>query len=61
MAFKTYVPGLRLVLYAAHRFATRYQARLSGSLTSEQYTCLVSTIQALADCLALLGETPITP
>jgi len=59
--FKTYIPGLRLVLKTAHRFATRYQSKLSGSLTSEQYTCLVSTIQAIGDCLALLGEPTIAP
>lgn len=56
MALRTYVPGLRLVLYAAHRFATRYQATLSSTLTTEQYTCLLSTITALADCLAVLGQ-----
>jgi len=53
--FRTYVPGLRAVLYAAHRFATRYQARLATTLTTPQYNCLTSTIQAIADCLALLG------
>lgn len=57
--FKTYVPGLRLILYTAHKYATRWQSRLATSLTTEQYTCLVSTIQALADCLALLGEKVI--
>lgn len=56
MAHRTYVPVLRAVLYTAHRYATRWQSRLQGSLTSEQYTCLVSTIQAIADCLALLGQ-----
>lgn len=56
---RTYVPGLRLVLYTAHRFATRYQSKLSLALTSEQYTCLTSTIQAMADCLALLGNPTI--
>lgn len=61
MAFRTYVPALRVVLYAAHRYATRYQSKLSAALTTEQYTCLVSTIQALADCLALLGVEPVEP
>lgn len=59
--FKTYVPGLRFILYAAHRYATRWQSKLAGSLTTEQYTCLVSTIQAIADCLALLGSPTIEP
>lgn len=58
---KTYVYTLRIVLKTAHRYATRYQTQLSGFLTAPQYTCLVSTIQALADCLALLGEQPYNP
>lgn len=53
---KTYVPGLRLILKAAHRYATRYHAQLSVVLTTQQLACLTSTIQALADCLALLGS-----
>lgn len=56
MSFRTYIPGLRLVLKAAHRFGTRYQTQLQGSLTSDQYTCLLSTLNAIADCLVLLGE-----
>jgi len=59
MAIKTYVPGLRAALYIAHAYATRWQSRLHEHLTSEQYTCLVSTIQAIADCLALLGQEEI--
>lgn len=60
MSQKTYEQGLRLVLKAAHRYGTRYQTQLSGTLSSPQYTCLVSVIQAIADCLALLGsEIPI--
>lgn len=61
MSLRTYVPTLRAVLYVAHRFATRYQAQLSEHLTPAQYTCLVSTIAAIADCLALLGPDPIGP
>lgn len=57
--FKTFVPGLRLILKQAHKYATRYQAQLSVALTSQQYACLIDTIAALASCLALLGETPI--
>jgi len=53
---RTYVPGLRAVLYIAHKFATRYQDKLHEHLTTDQYNCLVSTIQAIADCLALLGQ-----
>jgi hypothetical protein len=57
--FKTYIPGLRFVLKTAHRFMTRYQSKLAGSLSPAQYTCLVSTIGAVADCLAILGETEV--
>jgi len=49
-----YVVTLIVVLRKAHTYATRYQAQLSTSLTAPQYTCLVSTIQALADCLAII-------
>lgn len=59
MAFRTYVPALRAVLYTAHKYATRWQSRLAEHLTTEQYNCLVSTIAALADCLALLGPVEI--
>lgn len=61
MSLRTYVPALRLVLYTAHKYATKYQAQLSANLTAPQYTCLVSTIAALADCLALLGPAHIDP
>lgn len=58
MGIRTFVPGLRAVLKAAHYYGTRYQTKLSGSLTAPQYTCLLSTLNAIADCLALLGEEP---
>jgi len=61
MAFKTYVPGLVLIFKTAHRYATRYQAKLSVILTAPQYTCLLSTIQALADCLAVIEAPEPTP
>jgi len=59
MGLRNYVPHLRTVLKVAHKYATRYQSQLSLALTPEQYTCLTSTIQAIADCLALLGNAPI--
>jgi hypothetical protein len=61
MAFKTYVPGLILILRTAHRYATRYQAHLSGTLTTEQYACLLDLIAAMASCLAALGTPEIVP
>lgn len=59
MAFKTYVPTLRFVLREAHKYATRWQPQLAESLGTAQYECLVSTIAAIAACLALLGPEPI--
>jgi hypothetical protein len=61
VAQKTYVYTLRIILKEAHRYATRYQTQLSAFLTAPQYACLVDTIQALASCLALLGEQPYNP
>ncbi len=61
MAQKTYITGLVFALKAAHKYATRYQAQLNGFLTTEQYACLVDTIQALASCLALIQVPPIQP
>lgn len=59
MAFRTYVPTLRVVLYTAYRFGTRYNRQLAGTLGAAQMACLTSTLQAIADCLALLGPAPI--
>ncbi len=59
MPFRTWIPGLREVLKTAHYYGTRYQTQLSRSLTSEQYTCLLSTLQAIGDCLALLGTSEV--
>lgn len=58
---RNYVPALIFVLRAAHKYATRYQAQLSNALSAPQYACLISTIQALADCLAIIQPTPPTP
>lgn len=58
---RTYVFTLRKVLQVAHKYATRWQPQLNQHLTTAQYNCLVSTIQAIADCLALLGAQPYNP
>lgn len=57
MAFKTYVPGLILIFKAAHRFATRYQSHLASNLSPAAYTCLLTSIEAIASCLAAI-EAP---
>jgi hypothetical protein len=56
---KTYVPTLRIVLRTAYKYAVRWQPKLAETLTEPQINCLSSTIQALYDCLVMLGETPI--
>lgn len=58
---KTYVPTLRIVLRTAYNYAVRWQPKLAEFLTEPQATCLASTVQALYDCLVVLGETPIQP
>jgi len=54
MAAKTYVVGLRIILRQFLRYATRYQAQLSVFLSPEAYTCLLATITAANECLALV-------
>jgi hypothetical protein len=56
MAARTYVPGLRFWLNRALRFMQRWQTKLQGQLTTEQYACLTSTIQAVLDCLEAIPE-----
>lgn len=58
---KTYVPTLRIVLRQAYKYATRWQPKLAEHLTEEQANCLSSTIQAIYDCMILLGDTPVLP
>ena len=58
---KTYVPTLRIVLREAYKYAVRWQQKLAEHLTETQADCLASTIQALYDCLIVLGETPVNP
>jgi len=61
MTTRTWVKGLKLVLLAAKHYATRWQAQLRANMTDEQYTCLVSVIAALSDCINLLPDTEIGP
>lgn len=58
MSAKTYVPGLILILKAAHKYMTRYQNVLSTTLSPEAYTCMLDSITALASCLALITPPP---
>lgn len=61
MAQKLYVDGLRAAAFTAHKYATRYQAQLSSSLTADQYTALVDFIGCVAALLAKLGKNVIVP
>ncbi len=54
MAAKTYVVGLRLVLRKLIKYASRYQAQLSGVLSEQAFTCLIATLTAANECLALV-------
>jgi hypothetical protein len=59
VAVRTYIPGLKLVLKTFLRYTSKWVSQLEDNLTSEQYTCLQSAIQAAQDCLVLLpDETP---
>lgn len=54
MPIRTWIPGLILVLKAARHYMTKWNSQLHDSLTSPQYTCLMSTLTAIIDCLNLL-------
>jgi len=58
---KTYVPTLRFIVTNVHKYATRYQPTLASSLTTSQYTALLSFISCCATLLAELGAAPINP
>ena len=58
---RTYIPQLRIVVRAVHRYATRWQSALEGTLTPAQYTCLLALISAAIDCLNALGEETPSP
>jgi hypothetical protein len=56
---RSYVPTLRVIFRTAYKYAVRWHPQLTAHLTETQEACLVSTITALADCLAALGEAVI--
>lgn len=53
---RTYIPTLRFFLNQLHRYATAHQTTLQVYLTTEQAACLLAVINAIAECLAVLGE-----
>lgn len=56
---KVYYIGLRLVLNAARSYIQRNQLKLQANVSSEAYTCIVSTLTAILDCLELLPATAV--
>jgi len=54
MAAKTYVVGLRLALRKLIRYISRYQTQLSVVISADAYTCLLATLTAANECLALV-------
>lgn len=57
---KVYWKGARLVLDTARRYLQRNQLNLQANLTTEQYNCIVDTLQAIVTCLGLLpSNTPV--
>jgi len=58
---KSYIPSLRFIVSGSHKYATRYQAALSASLTPTQYTALLSFISCCAELLSKLGPATVNP
>lgn len=56
MGERTYIPTLRFVVKKAHKYATNHQKALEGSLTTDQYTALLTLITALLNMLVALGS-----
>ena len=59
-AQKVYWITMRVLLQHAYNYGTRWQSNMVSNITTEQYNCLVSTLAAIAACLALLPKnTPV--
>ena len=58
---KSFIPGLRIIVQGAHKYATRYQSTLSAGLSPSQYTALLAFISCCASLLAELGPANINP
>lgn len=54
MGKKVYWIGLEATLQITRRYIQRNQLNLQKNLTTPQYTCLLSVLNAILDCLALL-------
>jgi len=58
---RTYIPQLSFWAHFGHKYATRWQPKLEQSMTSDQYTCLLTWISATAALLICLGAPTIDP
>jgi len=56
MATKVYWKRLRLVLELVRHYIQRWQNKLQANLTTEQYNCVVATLDAVITCLQALPE-----
>jgi len=60
MANKVYWITLATVLNGAKRYIQRNDIKLSQNLTTEQYNCVVDTLNAIISCLLILPtNTPV--
>lgn len=60
MASFVYWKGLRLVLMAVKRYIQSNQLGLQQHLTTEQYDCVLDTLQAVISCLLILPQNTPT-
>ncbi len=58
---KTYIPGAVDVATWAHKYLTRYQAKLSVGATTDQLLALTELITCLAAFLNKWFKPPINP
>lgn len=61
MAAKTYIPTLVFWAHFGHKYATRWQDKLTASLTTEQIACLTAWISATATLLACITKPAVLP
>jgi len=60
MATRVYWITLRTVLNASAKYIQRNQIGLQANLSTPQYDCVVSVLNAILDCLILLPtNTPV--
>lgn len=58
---KTYIPSAVDTATAAHKYLTRYQAKLSAGVTGDQLLALTELISCLANFLAKWHKPPFNP